>query len=471
MLMLCQSLNGERINHFFSPVANLQQVISSSPAGYALQEPLAYNHPTHYYAAMLRSNWRQQQPLLLLLALLPAPLPAWVTPMTANALAFDQWIRAEFIDLNTQLELQYQQQRDRANVEGIGEQQKQQLKAAGEALIGQLVAEGNTDDGFDQAFNLLGNVGLFMAACRRHEITEPSRETCSPLINGSALAMQIGASLGVIPRFATAHLTTHNQAINGTYKCFTRLPCEALFIDYNTRGILAYKRAADALLKILPLGISHPLTADLLKVAKRALIDVRESNKKLHSQLAADEFFYQVRPYYKPHYVGAHIYRGANAGDFAGINVIDMLLGLCFANETYYAQILVDKFLYMMPEDQAILRDCMRRPALMDDFLKATGQIKATWYQHHLRLFLEVCRCHGHIARQHQNLLIDKFISTPANELAAKHLDKLTASGPPLQTLVDELKVLTDHRTAAKSNNFHTRYNDIKLLNSTLRKK
>ena len=32
------------------------------------------------------------------------------------------------------------------------------------------------DEGFDNA-DLLGNVGLYMAACRRHEITEPSRKT------------------------------------------------------------------------------------------------------------------------------------------------------------------------------------------------------------------------------------------------------------------------------------------------------
>ncbi|WP_350636017.1 monodechloroaminopyrrolnitrin synthase PrnB family protein, partial [Pseudoalteromonas sp. GW168-MNA-CIBAN-0100] len=145
-----------------------------------------------------------------------------------------------------------------------------------------------------------------------------------------------------------------------TYKRFTNLPDEKLFIDYNTQGILAYKRASDALLKILPLGISHPTCAELLKVAKQALIDVIESNNALYTQLDTERFFNCVRPYYKPHRVGNEIYRGANAGDFAGINVIDMLLGLCNANEPSYSQMLVDKFLYMMPEDQQILREAMR---------------------------------------------------------------------------------------------------------------
>ena len=61
---------------------------------------------------------------------------------------------------------------------------------------------------------------------------------------------------------------------------------------------------------------------------------------------------------------------GANAGDFAGINVIDLLLGVCSADNPSYAQILVDKFLFMLPEEQDLLRDCMRRRSFMDLFLE-----------------------------------------------------------------------------------------------------
>lgn len=104
-------------------------------------------------------------------------------------------------------------------------------------------------------------------------------------------------------------------------------------MDYNTRGILAYKRVADALLKIKALGVSHPISGDLFGVAAQAMQDVIQVNKVLFEQLDSDSFFYQVRPYYKPYRVGSQVYRGANAGDFAGINVIDMLLGLCVANE------------------------------------------------------------------------------------------------------------------------------------------
>lgn len=388
--------------------------------------------------------------------------------MTLNTRAFDHWIRSRFVELNTQLEQLYADQVDRANVEGIGEPLKIALEAEGREMIATLLAEGNTDEGFDHAFGLLGNVGLYMAACRRHEITEPSREKVSPLTEASALAMHIGASIGVTPRFATAHLTTHNSANNGLYKRFTSLPAEQLFVDYNTKGILAYKRAADALLKIQPLGISHPIAADLLIVAKQALIDVKESNKQLFKKLDADDFFYCVRPYYKPYRVGSQVYRGANAGDFAGINVIDMLLGLCAANEAGYSQMLVDKFLYMMPEDQSILRDCMRRSSFMDELLALQHLNHEAWFKENVRLFLEVCELHGETAIQHHNELVNKYIAIPSKTMEQQHMDKVTASGPPLPVLLNALEKLRDRRAAAQRSDINTRYEDIKSLTASL---
>ncbi|NVK25396.1 MAG: DUF1864 family protein [Gammaproteobacteria bacterium] len=389
--------------------------------------------------------------------------------MTQNARAFDHWIRNEFVEINNQLEDIYWQQEDKANVENIGEDLKLQLTKQGNELIKPLVNEGNTDEGFDAAFDLLGNVGLYMAACRRHEITEPSREQTSPLVDASTLAMHIGASIGVAPRFATAHLCTHNQAINGKYKRFTDLDAEKTFVDYNSKGILAYKRAADALLKILPLGISHPVTFDLLNVAKQALQDVLNSNTALFQKLDKDAFFYTVRPYYKPYRVGTQVYRGANAGDFAGINVIDLLLGLCMANETSYSQMLVDKFLFMMPEDQKILRDCMRRTSLMDEFLNTKEQHASSWYQENLALFLEVCELHGETAKQHHNHLVKKYIAQPSTQMMQQHLDKVTASGPPLHVLLKSLEQLRDRRAAAKRDDINTRFEDIKTLKALLK--
>ena len=138
--------------------------------------------------------------------------------MTYNTENFDSWIRGDFVHLNTALEELYFATENPEEVDGIGEDIKKQLVEDGKAFIVELLNEGNTDEGFDAGFDVLGNVGFYMAACRRHEITEPSRETKSPLVEASALSMNLGASLGVVPRFASAHLETHNRAISGVYK-------------------------------------------------------------------------------------------------------------------------------------------------------------------------------------------------------------------------------------------------------------
>ena len=337
-------------------------------------------------------------------------------------------------------------------------------------MIAGLLTEGNTDEGFDSGFELLGNVGFYMAACRRHEITEPSRETRSPLHEASALAMQLGASLGVVPRFASCHLETHNQAVNGVYKTFTGLEDERIFLDYNTRSVFAFIRASEALRQCLPLGVSHSVTYDLLLSAKAALEAVLSYNQTLFEKLDIDRFFYCVRPYYRPHRVGLHEYRGANAGDFAGINVIDLLLGLCQADDPYYSQLLVDKFLFMRPEDQLVLRDCMRRTSLMDSFVaEAAAHSHEPWFQRNLDMFLQVCHAHGQTALQHHEQLVNKFIEKPADDAALSNTEGLTASGPPLPVLLKSLRKLCDMRRAADVQGaFRTRYHDVEMLRGCL---
>ena len=388
--------------------------------------------------------------------------------MTQKARALDQWIRTDFRQINTELEELYFDNPDLT--ESSGQEIKKRLVDEGRDLIADLLNEGNTDEGFDSGFELLGDVGFYMAACRRHDITEPSREKKSPLAEASALAMQLGASLGVIPRFASCHLETHNRAVNGEYKTFTSLADEKIFIDFNTRGVFSFIRASEALRNCLPLGVSHPITYDLLSAAKVGLDEVYDSNGRLFDQLDINRFFYCVRPYYRPHRVGLHEYRGANAGDFAGINVIDLLLGVCKADDPYYSQLLVDKFLFMRPDDQLVLRDCMRRKSLLDSFLDCQAEHKNDlWFQTNLRMFLEVCAAHGRVAIQHHERLVHKFIERPAESGAHTDQADLTASGPPLPVLLKGLRKLCDMRCAAPdTKGFDTRYRDIQGLKDCL---
>jgi hypothetical protein len=387
-----------------------------------------------------------------------------------NVEAFDHWVRTSFKEMNTELENLYFNQSDRNLIEGIGDSIKANLVEEGKDFIAALLEEGNTDEGFDRGFNLLGNVGFYMAACRRHEITEPSRETKSPLLEASALGMQLGASLGVIPRFASSHLETHNLAIDGLYKSFTSLEDELIFLNYNTRGVFAFIRASDALLRILPLGVSHPVTYDLLVNARDAIQEVTAYNNTLFEKLDIDRFFYNVRPYYKPHRVGLHEYRGANAGDFSGINVIDLLLGLCSAADPYYSQLLVDKFLFMRPEDQLVLRDCMRRKSILDSFIESVDKDgNEPWFQKNAAMFLQVCEAHGETAIQHHEQLVNKFVEQPAMDSGIENKSNLTASGPPLPVLLRALKKLCDLRTAADRDDIASRYKDIQRLRQVIR--
>jgi len=389
--------------------------------------------------------------------------------MSRNVEAFDAWIRSTFVELNTALEDQYFAQEDRANVEDVGDDLKQQILDEGRVFVRALANEGNTDEGFDQAFDVLGDLGLYMASLRRHELTNPAREERSPHEEATALGLHIGASVGVVPRFATSHLAMHNFARDGRQKSFTSLPDEYLFLDYNTRGIFAYMRAADALMRIPPIGISHAVAETLFDDARKALEDVGKFNDVLFAELDVDRFFYSVRPYYKPYRVGRQEYRGANAGDFSGINEIDLLLGLCRGNDPYYSQLLVEKMLFMHPADQESLRDCLRRRSFLDQFLDALDLSSETdWFRRNAAAFLRVCAEHGKVAAQHHDQLVARFIEAPSRALDESRLEQVTASGPPLPVLLSALEVLRDLRLAAPRDDIASRYAEVARLETAV---
>ena len=389
--------------------------------------------------------------------------------MSRKSAAFEQWIRSSFVEMNTELENLYFARAERGEVGGCGDSIKEALRDEGHEYVVALLAEGNTGEGFDCAYGVLGDVGLYLAALRRHELTNPAREDRSPFPEASSLALHVGASLGMAPRFATAHLATHNKALAGVRKSFTSLPDEILFIDENTRGILSLQRAADALTSIVHVGVSSPVADVAFDAAKQALRDVIRFNERLMRQLDIDRFFYSVRPYYKPYRVGRQEYRGANAGDFSGINELDLLLGLCRANDPYYAQLLVDKMLFMLPTDQARLRECMTRTSLLDELLALSDRHHSSdWFQRNGRDYLEVCELFGAAAAQHHDGLVRRFIEGPAAALSASGLQGITASGPPLPVLLRSLETLRDMRLAAARTGLSTRHADLQRLRDAL---
>ena len=389
--------------------------------------------------------------------------------MSNNAEAFEHWIRTSFVQMNTELEQLYFAQQDRSRVVGVGDAIKHALRDEGHGYVAALRAEGNTGEGFDSAFGVLGNVGMYLGALRRHELTNPAREERSPFPEASSLAVHCGASLGMAPRFATAHLTIHNRARAGLRKSFTSLEDESLFIDENTRGILSLQRAADALTSIVHIGVSSPVADVMFEAAQQALREVIQANGRLIARLDVERFFHCVRPYYKPYRVGRQEYRGANAGDFSGINEIDLLLGLCRANDPYYGQLLVDKMLFMLPGDQARLKDCMGRRSLLDELLELLPEHAASaWFQRNACALLEVCDLFARVAAQHHDELVKRFIEQPAARLGEAQTQGLTASGPPLPVLLRSLEVLRDLRLGADRRDIATRHDDLARLRAVV---
>ncbi|MGH8782840.1 monodechloroaminopyrrolnitrin synthase PrnB family protein [Paraburkholderia sp.] len=389
---------------------------------------------------------------------------------TSQIFAFDKWIRSRFKDLNTELEEFYFGLENPAAVEGHCEQTKTALCDEGRALIASALEAATLPTDEEAAYDILGNIGLYMAALRRHEMTNPDREQRSPFPEASALAQKLAVGLGVMPRFATAHVNLRNLAHSGYHKSFTWLKDEQIFITYNCLSILGYIRAADVLRRIVPLGVTHPVSVYLLQEARRALLDVAAHNKELDEKLDVRRFFYNIRPYFKSYRVGRTEYRGANAGDFAAINEIDLQLGLCRTSDASYASVMLEKIAFMTAEDQQILQRASRRTSLLDCWLAQLDQGPiGRALQPSLSAFISVCEAHGFTAAQHHDLFVKRFIEAPAVALEERDLKQITASGPPLQVVVNALAALRDRRLAVDRDDIDTRHADLERLRAASR--
>jgi hypothetical protein len=390
--------------------------------------------------------------------------------MSSSIKALDEWIRKRFLDINTELEEYYLTQKTLLVDDEKSTVIRQSLVAEGNALIVDILK--NPDDipsTYEGQFYLLGNVGMFMAACRRHEIDTPLANGYSPLSDASTISFQLGSALGVAPRFMATHLGIYNRAENGVYRTFTHLEDEYIFIDYNTLGTLAYKKASDALERAMRFGVTHSLTEYLFNDAKNALEEVLKFNEILDHKLDVTRFFYNVRPYYKPYRIGRRDYRGANAGDFAAINEIDLLLGLCSRDDPFYLDIMIDKKAYMPQSEQLRLQASIGKTSFMDEFLDEMENCKSLpQYQKNLRMFIQLCDIHGRAYAFHHDQLVMKYIEKPAVEIPETQKDNLTASGPPLPVLIRSLGKLRDMRMAEDRADIHSRYADLQKLKDIL---
>lgn len=355
----------------------------------------------------------------------------------------DRWIRGEFTELNTELEEIYFAEKaivlgDRADVDGLS----RALVRDGGALIGKVAARQELPQDPGARYELLGLVGFYLGACRRHEV-EPDQAQVAPL------ALALSASLGVAPRFSSAHQHIHNRAVGGAFYRFTTLGSERVFLTYNGLSVMAYRRAAHALRSVPALGVSNPLATYHLADAVAALGDVLRYSRALASELDRDRFFYNIRPYFKSHRVGSQEFRGANAGDFAAINAIDVLLGLCSPHDPFYQWVTADKYPYVAPEDQKSLRALATTESLLAMIVREleAGPSSAP-LRENAELLLAACRQHGAATVFHHNKLVVPFLQEPAAHAPQERQSDMTASGPPLEAVIETLARLRDLRAA-----------------------
>ncbi len=331
----------------------------------------------------------------------------------------ERWLDTEFLDLNTGLEEAYFAARTEIVYDVADlDRRRRVLRDDGAALVRRLTGAGGGDP-----YVLLGAVGLYLAACRRHEVAAPE--------DAQAVAGRLGLALGVAPRFVFAHLSTHNPAS----RTFTRLPDEATFVTGNGLAVLAYQRAAAALRRVP--HVTAALAGSLFDEALAALDAVLAASRDLAARLDRDRFFLNVRPYVKPHPVCGVEYRGANAGDFAAVTEIDLALGLCDLADPFYQRIVAEKYPYVPPEDQRRLRT---PPADLLAFVERHGR--------HTGKFLAVCRAHGAAYAFHHHRLVLPFLAGPAAAMPPDRLARVTASGPPLDVVLADLRRLVDLRAA-----------------------
>jgi len=360
----------------------------------------------------------------------------------------DGWLRGEFVRINTQLEEAY-------FAEGVdvisGRPRLDALKLAllrqGGPLMERLASMPALPEDPRARYRLLGLVGHYLAACQRHEAglsdTEGGRQAAW------GVSQRIGGSLGVVPRFVFAHQSLFNDAVAGRYRTFTSLPDERVFIHFNALGVLAYRRAAHALRGIADMGVSNPVAAYLFEDAEAALKDALRFNQELSRQLNVERFYFNVRPYFKTYRVGHVDYRGANAGDFAAINEVDVILGLCRTDDSFYQSIVREKSGHVPPDDQQALQTLDRRVSLLHAFCRELDSHGATaeWRANASR-FLDVCKAHGAAYAYHHQRLVKPYLEKPAKTALTAHTSGVTSSGPPLDEVIAMLQRLLDLRTA-----------------------
>jgi Domain of unknown function (DUF1864) len=352
----------------------------------------------------------------------------------------DDWLRSTFVELNTKLEEAYFAAGAEFLEDPALRSDKHRILTEGAAAAG---AINDLPASAADRYELLGMVGFVLGSCRRHEM-----EDAAVLAPVWAVARRIAKTLGVAPRYVFAHQAFFNTARDSVLRTFTTLPEEAAFVELNALGVLAYGRTAAALSQIPAMGVTHPIASHLLDHARIGLEEVLAANRRISKEISIDRFFRNIRPYFKSYRVGPRVYRGANAGDFAWINVIDVVLGLCDPVDPFYGSIVAEKIPFVPPVEQGMLRRLGDSGSLLARFEAEAREHATDRLRENARRYLAVCRAHGAAYAFHHHALVKPFVVRPSADTPPERRAVVTSSGPSLEGVISTLERLNVLRSS-----------------------
>ncbi len=253
-------------------------------------------------------------------------------------------------------------------------------------------------------------------------------------------------------------METYNRAVNGTYRTFTWRSAEKTFLDYNTRSAFAYMRAADALGRIHPMGVSHPAVHDLLVDARNALQDALALNTELGRRPRRRRVLLLRSPVLQ-----------AVPGRLPGVPRCERRRLRRVQPDRHAAR--------TVQPHRPVVHPGRAREVPVPDTRRATAAPRVVPPPEPARQPPRPCRraatrtgsggtprptstCARPTEQPQLNTTtISSTTSSPrpAERIPAEHLDGITASGPPLDVLLRALEGLRDRRLAADRDDIPTR--------------
>ena len=259
------------------------------------------------------------------------------------------------------------------------------------------------------AFPLLGDVGTFAASCARHNVKmyQEGDDAIKPL---GGLINRLSIITGTAPRAIIHHFTVDNIAVEGAYRGFTHSDDEKHFFRIGTDAMIAYDEAAQGLKRVQAIGISHPLSADMLKDVGKTIGKVEQAYREIEI-LKPGSFYGDIMPYLMAHKIRSKAVRGFSAGDFGSANEVDLLIGVCGLDDPFYSGICLEKMPYMRRHGQESLRSVCQYRSMLDLFLEVSHQSEESWFKESGNAFLDVIEANRSVAKRHHDSLVDKYLT------------------------------------------------------------